>query len=67
MTACQVDVLTTTLPHLYVVDAPIVRYFKHGQSNPTYFVKYAGRNLVLRKKPVSFIFFSFFTLFTYLI
>ncbi|XP_052237570.1 acyl-CoA dehydrogenase family member 10-like isoform X2 [Dreissena polymorpha] len=30
---------------------PVVRCFSHGQSNPTYFIKYAGKNLVLRKKP----------------
>jgi len=30
---------------------PVVRVFKHGQSNPTYYVSYAGRDLVLRKKP----------------
>ncbi|XP_038061389.1 acyl-CoA dehydrogenase family member 10-like isoform X2 [Patiria miniata] len=28
-----------------------VRQFKHGQSNPTYYVSYAGRDMVLRKKP----------------
>ncbi|XP_030847937.1 acyl-CoA dehydrogenase family member 10 isoform X3 [Strongylocentrotus purpuratus] len=28
-----------------------IREFKHGQSNPTYFVKFGGRDLVLRKKP----------------
>lgn len=30
---------------------PMVRVFEHGQSNPTYFVFYSGRRLVLRKKP----------------
>ncbi|XP_046584444.1 acyl-CoA dehydrogenase family member 10-like [Haliotis rubra] len=30
---------------------PILRAFKHGQSNPTYFLNYGGRNMVLRKKP----------------
>ncbi|XP_071094392.1 acyl-CoA dehydrogenase family member 10-like isoform X1 [Haliotis cracherodii] len=30
---------------------PILRCFKHGQSNPTYFLNYGGRNMVLRKKP----------------
>ncbi|CAG5125094.1 unnamed protein product, partial [Candidula unifasciata] len=30
---------------------PAVRMFEHGQSNPTYYVSYAGRHLVLRKKP----------------
>ncbi|XP_071945026.1 acyl-CoA dehydrogenase family member 10-like [Antedon mediterranea] len=28
-----------------------IRQFKHGQSNPTYFVGYGGRDMVLRKKP----------------
>ncbi|XP_071499816.1 acyl-CoA dehydrogenase family member 10-like [Diadema antillarum] len=28
-----------------------VRKFKHGQSNPTYFLRCGGRELVLRKKP----------------
>lgn len=34
----------------------VVRSFKHGQSNPTYYVKFGGRELVLRKKPVSLLF-----------
>eukprot|EP00794_Sanderia_malayensis_P004927 gene4927-5574_t len=29
----------------------ILRKFKHGQSNPTYYVKFGGREFVLRKKP----------------
>lgn len=29
----------------------VIREFKHGQSNPTYFVRFGGRDLVLRKKP----------------
>ena len=29
----------------------ILRQFDHGQSNPTYYIKYAGEELVLRKKP----------------
>ena len=33
--------------------APVIRQFKHGQSNPTYYVAYGGEELVLRKKPVS--------------
>ena len=33
--------------------APIIRQFKHGQSNPTYYVSYGGEEMVLRKKPVS--------------
>ena len=28
-----------------------MRQFRHGQSNPTYFLKQGGRQLVLRKKP----------------
>ena len=36
--------------------SPIVlKKFKHGQSNPTYYVKFAGKEMVLRKKPVNFI------------
>ena len=31
---------------------PIIRQFKHGQSNPTYYIEYGGARLVLRKKPV---------------
>lgn len=31
----------------------LVRQFKHGQSNPTYYVEYGGEKLVLRKKPVN--------------
>ncbi|CAI4221636.1 unnamed protein product [Auanema sp. JU1783] len=29
----------------------MIRKFNHGQSNPTYYIKYCGRELVLRKKP----------------
>ena len=32
---------------------PIIRQFKHGQSNPTYYLCYGGAHMVLRKKPVS--------------
>lgn len=32
---------------------PLIRQFKHGQSNPTYYIAYGGEELVLRKKPVS--------------
>ena len=32
---------------------PFVCQFKHGQSNPTYYIEYGGKKLVLRKKPVS--------------
>ncbi|CAL1534333.1 unnamed protein product [Lymnaea stagnalis] len=32
--------------------APLaVKVFEHGQSNPTYYVSYGGRKMVLRKKP----------------
>ena len=34
-------------------ELPVVRLFQHGKSNPTYFVRHAGRNMVLRKKPVN--------------
>ncbi|XP_066465906.1 acyl-CoA dehydrogenase family member 10 isoform X2 [Tiliqua scincoides] len=34
------------------VEGPLVlRQFGHGQSNPTYYVQFGGRDLVLRKKP----------------
>jgi len=40
--------------HLGLQDEPpTVRQFKHGQSNPTYYVECGGRRLVIRKKPVS--------------
>lgn len=29
----------------------LIRQFSHGQSNPTYYVEYGDRRLVLRKKP----------------
>lgn len=32
-------------------DPPVIRCFRHGQSNPTYYVYYGGKHLVLRKKP----------------
>ena len=32
---------------------PLVRCYSHGQSNPTYYICYGGREMVLRKKPVS--------------
>ncbi|XP_064619377.1 acyl-CoA dehydrogenase family member 10-like isoform X2 [Lineus longissimus] len=32
-------------------EEPTIRCFKHGQSNPTYFITYAGKKIVLRKKP----------------
>jgi len=31
----------------------LLRKFKHGQSNPTYYLKFGGKEMVLRKKPVS--------------
>ena len=31
----------------------ILRKFSHGQSNPTYYLKFGGKEMVLRKKPVS--------------
>ena len=36
-----------------VSELPLIRQFKHGQSNPTYYIEYGGAKLVLRKKPVS--------------
>ncbi|CAH1802395.1 unnamed protein product [Owenia fusiformis] len=32
-------------------DEANIRCYKHGQSNPTYFVGYGGKRMVLRKKP----------------
>ena len=48
---CVVSILRVNMVFFYTED-PIVRCFAHGQSNPTYFVKYGGKNMVLRKKPV---------------
>ena len=31
---------------------PVLRQFRHGQSNPTYYLAYGGQEMVLRKKPV---------------
>lgn len=39
---------------LYQEEPPVIRQFKHGQSNPTYYISYGGAELVLRKKPVCF-------------
>ncbi|KAL9981221.1 hypothetical protein ACROYT_G009895 [Oculina patagonica] len=36
---------------LHQEDPPTIRQFKHGQSNPTYYVEYGGQRLVIRKKP----------------
>lgn len=30
----------------------ILKQFRHGQSNPTYYLSYGGQEMVLRKKPV---------------
>ncbi len=30
----------------------VLRQFRHGQSNPTYYLSYGGEEIVLRKKPV---------------
>lgn len=30
----------------------VLKQFKHGQSNPTYYLSYGGQEMVLRKKPV---------------
>lgn len=40
-------------------EPPVIRCFQHGQSNPTYYVYYADKHLVLRKKPVSKFLYSF--------
>ncbi|XP_021365983.1 acyl-CoA dehydrogenase family member 10-like isoform X2 [Mizuhopecten yessoensis] len=37
--------------HIQSSDPPHIRCFLHGQSNPTYYVSYGGKQLVLRKKP----------------
>ncbi|XP_062594298.1 acyl-CoA dehydrogenase family member 10-like isoform X4 [Saccostrea cucullata] len=37
--------------NLHSPEPPVIRCFRHGQSNPTYYVYYAGKHLVLRKKP----------------
>ncbi|XP_022343722.2 acyl-CoA dehydrogenase family member 10-like [Crassostrea virginica] len=37
--------------NLHSSDPPVIRCFQHGQSNPTYYVYYADKHLVLRKKP----------------
>ncbi|XP_068681218.1 acyl-CoA dehydrogenase family member 10-like isoform X2 [Montipora foliosa] len=36
---------------LHQDEPPTVRQFKHGQSNPTYYIEYGGERLVIRKKP----------------
>ena len=49
-------ILMNALPIVFLcflsAEMPTVRCFEHGQSNPTYFVRYANKNMVLRKKPV---------------
>ncbi|XP_052713124.1 acyl-CoA dehydrogenase family member 10-like isoform X2 [Crassostrea angulata] len=37
--------------NLHSSEPPVIRCFQHGQSNPTYYVYYADKHLVLRKKP----------------
>ncbi|XP_033748534.1 acyl-CoA dehydrogenase family member 10-like isoform X2 [Pecten maximus] len=37
--------------HIQSTEPPHIRCFEHGQSNPTYYVSYGGKQLVLRKKP----------------
>lgn len=37
--------------HIQSTEPPHIRCFEHGQSNPTYYVGYGGKQLVLRKKP----------------
>ncbi|KAM4052325.1 acyl-CoA dehydrogenase family member 10 isoform 1-T2 [Anomaloglossus baeobatrachus] len=48
------DSLTKYLENLFgekLSGGLFVRQFSHGQSNPTYYVRFNGRALVLRKKP----------------
>lgn len=33
-------------------EEPVLKQFRHGQSNPTYYLLYGGQEMVLRKKPV---------------
>lgn len=37
--------------NMHSSEPPVIRCFQHGQSNPTYYVYYADKHLVLRKKP----------------
>ena len=46
--------LTINVTSSHCVGPPLIKQFKHGQSNPTYYIEYGGAKLVLRKKPVSF-------------
>lgn len=50
-----IDELTSYLNQIFDLppsnEVPLVRLYKHGMSNPTYYVRYAGREMVLRKKP----------------
>ena len=46
-------ILTDILKCFILGETPLVRLYKHGMSNPTYYVRYAGKEMVLRKKPVS--------------
>ena len=43
--------LDDKIPFTGQTDNLVLRQFDHGQSNPTYYIKYGGRELVLRKKP----------------
>ncbi|KAM3937048.1 acyl-CoA dehydrogenase family member 10 [Leptodactylus fuscus] len=48
------DSLTKHLENIFgeqISGSLFVRQFSHGQSNPTYYVRFNGRQLVLRKKP----------------
>ena len=48
--------------------SPIVlKKFKHGQLNPTYYVTFIGKEMVLRKKPVSSVEYIFHHLAEYLL
>ena len=49
----QVMLYAVMCGRLFVSELPLIRQFKHGQSNPTYYIEYGGAKLVLRKKPVS--------------
>lgn len=46
------DYMKQTLNETTPENQILLRQYKHGQSNPTYFVGCGNRNYVLRKKPV---------------
>ncbi|KAM9331148.1 acyl-CoA dehydrogenase family member 10 [Gastrophryne carolinensis] len=49
-----IDSLKTYLEDIFgetLSGALLVRQFSHGQSNPTYYIQFNGKQLVLRKKP----------------